>query len=45
MNISLWIRNGDQSLWHKNPYASEVVNSSGNAMFTIRIFDWTGEDS
>src|SRR5438094_6824179 len=23
------IRNGAQTLWHKNPYASEVVNSSG----------------
>src|SRR5215831_21100828 len=26
------IHNADQVLWHKNPYASEVVNSSGNAI-------------
>ncbi|PWT83312.1 MAG: 1,4-alpha-glucan branching protein [Acidobacteria bacterium] len=39
------IRNGDQPpLWHKNPYASEVVNSSGNAIIHDPNFDWTGED-
>jgi 1,4-alpha-glucan branching enzyme len=38
------IRNGDQVLWHKNPYASEVVNSSGNAIIHDPDFDWTGED-
>src|SRR6185436_10399149 len=24
------LHNGEQVLWHKNPYASEVVHSSGN---------------
>jgi 1,4-alpha-glucan branching enzyme len=38
------IRNGNQSLWHKNPYASEVVNSSGNAIIHDPNFDWTGEN-
>jgi 1,4-alpha-glucan branching enzyme len=38
------IRNGDESLWHKNPYASEVVNSSGNAIIHDPLFDWTGDD-
>ncbi len=39
------IRNGNQPpLWHKNPYASEVVNSSGNAIIHDPVFDWTGED-
>jgi len=38
------IRNGNQSLWHKNPYASEVVNSSGNAIIHDPLFDWTGDD-
>jgi 1,4-alpha-glucan branching enzyme len=39
------IRNGNQPpLWHKNPYASEVVNSSGNAIIHDPAFDWTGED-
>ena len=38
------IHNGDQILWHKNPYASEVVNSSGNAIIHNPDFDWTGED-
>jgi 1,4-alpha-glucan branching enzyme len=38
------IRNGTQSLlWHKNPYASEVVNSSGNAIIHDPNFDWTGD--
>ena len=38
------IHNGAQELWHKNPYASEVVNSSGNAIIHDPDFDWTGED-
>jgi 1,4-alpha-glucan branching enzyme len=39
------IRNGDQPLlWHKNPYASEVVNSSGNAIIHDPNFDWTGDN-
>ncbi len=38
------IHNGAQVLWHKNPYASEVVNSSGNAIIHDPNFDWTGED-
>src|SRR4029453_6039679 len=38
------IHNGAQILWHKNPYASEVVNSSGNAIIHDPDFDWTGED-
>ena len=38
------IRHGEQPLlWHKNPYASEVVNSSGNAIIHDPSFDWTGE--
>ena len=36
------IRYKDQPLiWHKNPYASEVVNSSGNAVIHDPNFDWT----
>jgi 1,4-alpha-glucan branching enzyme len=38
------VRNGDRQLWHKNPYASEVVNSSGNAIIHDPSFDWMGED-
>jgi 1,4-alpha-glucan branching enzyme len=38
------IHHGDQVLWHKNPYASEVVNSSGNAVIHDPEFDWTGEN-
>ena len=38
------IHNGAQVLWHKNPYASEVVNSSGNAIIHDPDFAWTGED-
>ena len=30
-------------LWRKNPYASEVVNSSGNAIIHDPTFDWTGD--
>jgi 1,4-alpha-glucan branching enzyme len=37
------INHGAQELWHKNPYASEVVNSSGNALIHNPDFDWTGE--
>jgi 1,4-alpha-glucan branching enzyme len=39
------IRNGTQPLlWHKNPYASEVVNSSGNAIIHDPNFDWSGDN-
>jgi 1,4-alpha-glucan branching enzyme len=39
------IRNGAQPpLWRKNPYASEVRNSSGNAVIHDPNFDWTGDD-
>jgi len=38
------IRNGDNQLWRKNPYASEVVNSAGNAIIHDPAFDWTGDD-
>ncbi len=39
------ILNGAQPLiWHKNPYASEVVSSSGNAIIHDPNFDWTGDD-
>jgi 1,4-alpha-glucan branching enzyme len=38
------LHNGNQVLWHKNPYASEVVNSSGNAIIHDPDFDWTGDD-
>ena len=39
------ITNGDQPLiWHKNPYASEVVTSSGNAIIRDSDFDWTGDN-
>lgn len=38
------IRHGEQPLiWHKNPYASEVVNSSGNAIIHDPNFDWTDD--
>jgi len=38
------IRNGAEPLfWHKNPYASEVVNSSGNAIIHDPDFDWSGD--
>lgn len=37
--------NGDQPLiWHKNPYASQVSNSSGNAIVHDPNFDWTGDN-
>ena len=38
------LNNGAQQLWHKNPYASEVVNSSGNAIIHDPNFDWTGDN-
>jgi len=38
------IHNDAQELWRKNPYASEVVNSSGNAIIHDPNFDWTGDD-
>ena len=39
------ITNGTQPLiWHKNPYASEVVSSSGNAIVHDPNFDWTGDN-
>jgi 1,4-alpha-glucan branching enzyme len=39
------IRNGTQPLlWHKDPYASEVVNASGNAIIHDLTFDWTGDN-
>jgi 1,4-alpha-glucan branching enzyme len=31
-------------LWRRNPYASEVVNSSGNCVIHDPNFDWTGDD-
>lgn len=30
-------------IWRKNPYASAVVNSSGNAIIHNPNFDWTGD--
>ena len=39
------ITNGTQPLiWHKNPYASQVANSSGNAIIHDPNFDWTGDN-
>jgi len=39
------ILSGDQpALWRKNPYASEVVNSSGNAIIHDPVFDWSGDN-
>lgn len=39
------ITNGAQPLiWHKNPYASLVGNSSGNAIVHDPNFDWTGDN-
>src|SRR5437899_8957097 len=39
------IRTGAQPLiWHKNPYASSVVNSSGNAIVHDPNFNWTGDN-
>ena len=33
-----------ETLWHKNPYASAVVSSSGNAIIHDPNFDWTGDN-
>ena len=38
------IHNGAKPLWRKNPYASEVVNSSGNAIIHSPEFDWSGDE-
>lgn len=39
------IRNGSQPfIWHRNPYASEMVNSSGNAIIHDPNFDWAGDN-
>jgi 1,4-alpha-glucan branching enzyme len=39
------ITNGSLPLiWHKNPYCSEVVSSSGNAIVHDPNFDWTGDN-
>jgi len=38
------IPDGGSGIWHRNPYASEVVNSSGNAVIHNPDFDWTGDD-
>ncbi len=39
------IRNGSQPLiWRRNPYASEMVNSPGNAIIHDPNFDWTGDN-
>jgi 1,4-alpha-glucan branching enzyme len=39
------IRNGAPPLiWHKNPYASQVANSSGNAIIHDPNFDWTDDN-
>lgn len=38
------IRHGAQPLFErKNPYASEVINSSGHAVIHDPNFDWTGD--
>jgi 1,4-alpha-glucan branching enzyme len=37
------IQNGEQRLWRKNPYASEVVNSSGHALIHDPNFEWNGD--
>src|SRR5262249_40443483 len=37
------IHSGSQTLWHKNPSASSVVSSSGNAIIHDPSFDWTGD--
>ena len=38
------IQNNGQQLWRRNPYASEMVNSSGNAIIHDPHFDWTGDN-
>ncbi len=37
------LQRGAEVLWRKNPYASEVVHSSGNAVIHDPSFDWTGD--
>ncbi|MBI5581397.1 MAG: alpha amylase C-terminal domain-containing protein [Deltaproteobacteria bacterium] len=32
------------ALWRKNPYASAVINSSGNAIIHDPVFDWSGDN-
>lgn len=39
------IRNGANPLiWRRNPYASELVNSSGNSIIHDPNFDWKGDN-
>jgi 1,4-alpha-glucan branching enzyme len=39
------LKNGlPELLWRKNPYASSVINSSGNAIVHDPNFDWTGDN-
>jgi 1,4-alpha-glucan branching enzyme len=38
------IPQGTGLLWHKNPYASSVASSSGNAIIHDPNFDWAGDD-
>lgn len=33
-----------EPLWKRNPYASELVNSSGNCIIHDPNFDWTGDN-
>jgi len=37
------LHHDDQILWHKNPYAAEVTNSSGNAVIHDPVFNWKGD--
>jgi len=37
------IPNGGTLLWRRNPYASQVVSSSGNGLIHDPDFDWTGD--
>jgi 1,4-alpha-glucan branching enzyme len=37
-------KGGGPLIWRKNPYASAVVNSSGNAIIHDPTFDWTGDN-
>jgi 1,4-alpha-glucan branching enzyme len=37
------IPNGATLLWRRNPYASQVVSSSGNGLIHDPEFDWTGD--
>jgi 1,4-alpha-glucan branching enzyme len=38
------LNDGQPPLWRKNAYATEVSNSSGNAIIHNPNFDWTGDD-